>query len=51
MGLKSTTASWYLGANVSGKAQVFMPYYGGFPACCEKCEQVTENAYEGFARS
>ncbi|MBT6275234.1 MAG: NAD(P)/FAD-dependent oxidoreductase, partial [Chromatiales bacterium] len=51
MGLKSSTASWYLGANVSGKAQVFMPYYGGFPAYCEKCEQVTANAYEGFARS
>ncbi|MEM7407145.1 MAG: NAD(P)/FAD-dependent oxidoreductase [Pseudomonadota bacterium] len=48
VGLKSTTDSWYLGANVSGKARVFMPYYGGFPAYCQKCEQVAANQYQGF---
>ena len=48
-GLKSTTDSWYLGANVSGKARVFMPYYGGFPDYCEKCEEVVAEGYEGFA--
>jgi cation diffusion facilitator CzcD-associated flavoprotein CzcO len=48
-GLKSTAESWYLGANVAGKARVFMPYYGGFPNYCRKCEQVVANDYEGFA--
>jgi cyclohexanone monooxygenase len=48
-GLKATTNSWYLGANVAGKARVFMPYYGGFPNYCRKCEQVVADGYEGFA--
>ena len=48
-GLKSTTDSWYLGANVSGKARVFMPYYGGFPKYCAKCEEVVADGYTGFA--
>ncbi|MDP6517887.1 MAG: NAD(P)/FAD-dependent oxidoreductase [Alphaproteobacteria bacterium] len=48
-GLKATTDSWYLGANVAGKPRVFMPYYGGFPAYCQKCEQVAADGYEGFA--
>ena len=48
-GLKASTGSWYMGANVAGKAQVFMPYYGGFPDYCRKCEQVVANDYEGFA--
>jgi cyclohexanone monooxygenase len=47
-GLKQTTASWYMGANVEGKAQVFSPYNGGFPAYCKKCKDVTANGYEGF---
>jgi cyclohexanone monooxygenase len=48
-GLKTTTDSWYLGANVAGKARVFMPYYGGFPNYCRKCEQVVADGYQGFA--
>ena len=40
--------SWYLGANVPGKPQVFMPYIG-FPAYLEKCDEVVANGYEGFA--
>ncbi|MBT5809559.1 MAG: cyclohexanone monooxygenase, partial [Rhodospirillaceae bacterium] len=48
-GLKATTNSWYLGANVAGKARVFMPYYGGFPNYCRKCEEVVADDYEGFA--
>ena len=48
-GLKTTTDSWYLGANVEGKARVFMPYYGGFPDYCRKCEQVVADGYDGFA--
>lgn len=49
IGLKTTTDSWYLGANVEGKPRVFMPYYGGFPTYCEKCEEVVAAGYEGFA--
>ncbi len=49
IGLKTTTDSWYLGANVHGKARVFMPYYGGFPEYCRKCEQVVADGYEGFS--
>ena len=49
--LKQTTDSWYLGANVEGKARVFMPYLGGFPAYVEKCEEVVRNNYEGFVFS
>ena len=40
--------SWYLGANVPGKTRVFMPL-PGFPAYVEKCRQVAERGYEGFA--
>jgi cyclohexanone monooxygenase len=40
--------SWYLGANIPGKARVFMPLIG-FPPYVEKCDQVATNGYEGFA--
>ena len=49
VGLKSSTDSWYLGANVSGKARVFMPYYGGFPPYVEKCNEVAKQGYSGFS--
>jgi cyclohexanone monooxygenase len=39
--------SWYLGANVPGKARVFMPYIG-FPPYVEKCNDVAARHYEGF---
>lgn len=39
--------SWYLGANVPGKPQVFMPYIG-FDTYLAKCHEVVENDYEGF---
>jgi cyclohexanone monooxygenase len=39
--------SWYLGANIPGKARVFMPLLG-FPPYVEKCEEVAANGYEGF---
>ena len=51
VGLKSTTDSWYVGANVAGKARVFLPYFGGFPAYCAKCEEVSSKGYEGFKLS
>lgn len=49
IGLKSVADSWYVGANVAGKARVFLPYYGGIPAYFKKCEEVVANDYEGFA--
>ncbi len=49
VGLKATVDSWYVGANVEGKARVFLPYLGGFPEYCRKCEEVVARDYEGFA--
>ena len=49
--LRSSCASWYTGANIPGKPSVFMPYVGGFPAYVEKCEQVVQEGYAGFAVS
>lgn len=40
--------SWYVGANVPGKARVFMPYVKGFKAYSEICDSVVEKGYEGF---
>jgi len=48
LSLRSTCSSWYIGANIEGKARVFMPYIGGFPRYVEKCEKVVANNYEGF---
>jgi len=46
--LRSTCSSWYVGANVPGRPRVFMPYIGGFPVYVQKCNEVMNNAYEGF---
>lgn len=40
--------SWYLGANVPGKPQVFMPYAGGLSRYRDICEQVILDNYRGF---
>ena len=40
--------SWYMGANIPGKPQVFMPYIGGVGAYREKCDAVAAADYEGF---
>jgi len=40
--------SWYMGANIPGKAQVFMPYAGGVGAYREICDQVVADGYRGF---
>lgn len=50
-GIKQTTKSWYTGQNINGKAIVFMPYNGGFPQYCAKCQEVVENNYDGFSIS
>jgi len=40
--------SWYFGANVPGKPQVFMPYSGGLARYRRTCEGVAARGYEGF---
>jgi len=40
--------SWYLGANIPGKPRVFMPYIG-VPPYVERCQQVVDASYTGFA--
>ena len=49
--LRSTTDSWYLGANIPGKPRVFMPYIGGFPTYVRTCDEIAANGYEGFTMS
>ncbi len=41
--------SWYLGANIPGKARMFMPLASGFPVYAERCAAVAAEGYEGFA--
>jgi cation diffusion facilitator CzcD-associated flavoprotein CzcO len=40
--------SWYMGANIPEKPRVFMPYIGGMPAYCQKCNEIAANGYDGF---
>jgi cyclohexanone monooxygenase len=42
-------ASWYMGANIPGKPQVFMPYIGGLHVYRRICDAVAAKDYEGFA--
>ena len=41
-------SSWYLGANISGKPQKFMPYAGGMLKYKKFCEKEEELKYNGF---
>ena len=41
--------SWYVGANIPGKARVILPYLGGFKSYSQKCNEVAANGYEGFS--
>jgi cyclohexanone monooxygenase len=43
-----TTKSWYMGANIPGKPQVFLPYVGGFGNYTDICEDVVASGYRGF---
>ncbi len=43
------SATWYMGANIPGKPQVFLPYLGGLGPYREKCDEVAAKGYEGFA--
>jgi cyclohexanone monooxygenase len=41
-------SSWYLGANVSGKRRIFLPYTGGLPAYRRRCDEVADAGYDSF---
>jgi cyclohexanone monooxygenase len=43
--------SWYMGANIPGKPQIFMPYIGGVGVYRQICNEVAAKGYEGFAMS
>ncbi|QWF78894.1 flavin-containing monooxygenase [Amycolatopsis sp. CA-230715] len=43
--------SYYLGANIDGKARVFMPYAGGLDVYRGICDAVARDGYRGFALS
>ncbi|HEV3309229.1 MAG TPA: NAD(P)/FAD-dependent oxidoreductase [Chloroflexota bacterium] len=47
------TNSWYMGANIAGKARRFLPYLGpeGVGGYRRKCAEIAEKGYEGFAFS
>jgi cyclohexanone monooxygenase len=40
--------SWYMGANIPGKPQIFMPYIGGVGLYRQICNDVAAKGYEGF---
>jgi cyclohexanone monooxygenase len=40
--------SWYMGANIPGKPQIFMPYIGGVATYRQTCNDVAAKGYEGF---
>ena len=43
-----TTKSWYSGANIAGKPQLFMVYCGGFKRYNETCYGELENDFPGY---
>jgi cyclohexanone monooxygenase len=43
--------SWYMGVNIPGKPQVFMPYIGGVGAYRDICDEVAADGYRGFTLS
>ena len=46
--LMPTANSWYMGVNVPGKPQVFLPYPGGVDRYRAACDEVVERDYLGF---
>ena len=48
MTLMPTANSWYMGRNVPGKPQVFLPYPGGVGNYRLICDEVVERDYLGF---
>ena len=47
--LMSQADSWYMGANVPGKPRVCMPYLGGVGPYAQRCREIADAGYEGFA--
>lgn len=47
--LFSKTTSWYLGSNVPGKPRRMLSYTGGVGTYRQKCAEVAESGYQGFA--
>jgi cyclohexanone monooxygenase len=43
--------SWYMGVNIPGKPQVFMPYIGGVGTYRDTCDEIAAEGYRGFALS
>lgn len=43
--------SWYMGANIPGKPQIFMPYAGGVGHYRELCAGIAAQGYPGFVRN
>ncbi len=43
--------SWYMGANIPGKPQIFMPYAGGVGHYRDLCADIAVRGYPGFVRS
>src|SRR5258706_2131614 len=41
--------SWYMGANIPGKRQIFMPYIGGAGGCRPICTDVAAKGYGGVS--
>lgn len=48
MTLYPKAKSWYIGANIPGKPQIFMPYVGGVGAYRQKCTEIAQAGYTGF---
>jgi cation diffusion facilitator CzcD-associated flavoprotein CzcO len=42
------TESWYMGANIEGKARGFQIYLGGVGPYRQICDEVAEKGYDGF---
>lgn len=41
--------SWYMGANIPGKPRVMLPYFGGFLAYRNICDEIASECYSGFS--
>jgi cyclohexanone monooxygenase len=44
----TTSDSWYVGANVKGKARGILAYAGGFANYVKACDAVADNGFKGF---
>jgi hypothetical protein len=43
--------SWFMSANIPGKARQLAAYPGGLPTFLQKCKESAEQGYEGFVLS